>query len=272
MSTLYVTDLDGTLLRPDASLSADTLRILNGLLDRGLRFTYATARSLTTASAVTAGLRLTLPVITKNGTLLMDPVSGGSVVRRIFSPGQAEEILASLRGFGLVPLVFTLTDDEERYFYDASHITVGVRHFLDSHPGDRRARVWAGPERLPEGDVHYFVTIGTEAELREAAESLGRRFRCVLSKDTYSEDFWLEVMPDLATKADGALYLKQALGCDRLVAFGDGVNDIPMLQAADDGHAMANAHELLKAVATDVIGSNEADGVARWLETHADLT
>ena len=50
--------------------------------------------------------------------------------------------------------------------------------------------------------------------------------------------------------------------------FGDGENDVDLFEAADEAYAVANAADVLKAVATGVIGAND-DGVARWLDAHA---
>ena len=66
-------------------------------------------------------------------------------------------------------------------------------------------------------------------------------------------------------KANAVSQLKQMYNCDKVVVFGDGVNDIPMFKGADRCYAVANAVDELKAIATDVIKSNEDDGVARWL-------
>jgi len=73
-------------------------------------------------------------------------------------------------------------------------------------------------------------------------------------------------MPQLATKADAILQLKQLLGINKIVVFGDAVNDIPMFEIADECYAMENAVPELKAIATEVIGNNNEDGVAKWLE------
>ena len=58
------------------------------------------------------------------------------------------------------------------------------------------------------------------------------------------------------------------LDCEKLIVFGDGKNDIDMFQMADESYAVANAHEELKKYATDVILSNDDDGVAQWLEVN----
>lgn len=73
-------------------------------------------------------------------------------------------------------------------------------------------------------------------------------------------------MPRAATKANAALLLKDMLGCDELVVFGDNVNDIELFKVADRSYAVANAVPELKAIATDVIGSNNNDGVARFIK------
>lgn len=56
------------------------------------------------------------------------------------------------------------------------------------------------------------------------------------------------------------------LNCEKLIVFGDGKNDIDMFQMADESYAVSNAHEDLKKYATEVILSNDEDGVAKWLE------
>ena len=58
------------------------------------------------------------------------------------------------------------------------------------------------------------------------------------------------------------------VGLRKVIVFGDGKNDIDMFQMADESYAVANAHEELKKYATDVILSNDDDGVARWLEVN----
>ena len=73
MRTLYVTDLDGTLLNTKDRINPESLRIINELVGRGMLFTYATARSLESACVVADGLTLTMPVIVYNGAFIMRP-------------------------------------------------------------------------------------------------------------------------------------------------------------------------------------------------------
>ncbi len=75
-------------------------------------------------------------------------------------------------------------------------------------------------------------------------------------------------MPVKATKANAIRKLKKIWNCDRVVSFGDAVNDIPMFEISDECYAVENAVAELKAAATGIIDSNENDGVANWLKAH----
>lgn len=67
MSTLYVTDLDGTLMRDDKIVSDYTVQVLNHLIEKGVCITYATARSIVSSSEIVRDAHFSIPVITKNG-------------------------------------------------------------------------------------------------------------------------------------------------------------------------------------------------------------
>ena len=75
-------------------------------------------------------------------------------------------------------------------------------------------------------------------------------------------------MPAKASKARAIRKLKEMWDCDRVISFGDAVNDLPMFEVSDECYAVENAVEELKKAATGIIGSNEDDGVARWLIEH----
>ena len=85
-------------------------------------------------------------------------------------------------------------------------------------------------------------------------------------KDNYVPDmYYLEIITKSVSKASGALQVKNIVGADRMVAFGDNLNDIPLFEVADECYAVSNAEEKLKQIATDVIGSNDEDSVAEFI-------
>jgi hydroxymethylpyrimidine pyrophosphatase-like HAD family hydrolase len=59
--------------------------------------------------------------------------------------------------------------------------------------------------------------------------------------------------------------LKDLLGLERVICFGDSDNDLSMFEAADEGYAPANANDIIKSAATAVIGHHDEEGIARFL-------
>lgn len=88
--TLYATDLDGTLLRPDMTISDETAGIINEMVSRRVLFTYATARSYSSASPLLTKLHLNCPAVTFNGVFVIDPKDGRHIVENVFSPAAVE--------------------------------------------------------------------------------------------------------------------------------------------------------------------------------------
>lgn len=264
--TLYVSDLDGTLLTPEQRLSPFTVRVLEYLLGQGVAFTYATARSGYSAAAVTQGLESPLPVILYNGAFVRLGPQGEVLLRQGFSPEQREAVKNLLARWEIQPLVYTLLEGKERVRWVPGKETPGAARYLESRQGDPRL-LPAQEASLYEGEVFYFTCIGEREQLFPAWEALRRLpgVSALLQEEIYRPgEFWLEVMAAGATKAHGAQLLKQRLGCTRMVAFGDGLNDLPLFQAADASCVVANALPEVRS-AGEVIPGNREDGVARWL-------
>lgn len=269
MRTLYLSDLDGTLLRRNQTISPYTAEVIGALCARGMYFSYATARSVVTASKITASLPQNLPVIVYNGTFIVEAGTGRILMAHDFPADEARMILETLASGGVHPFVYAHIDGAERYSFSPDHMTDGMRRF---HATRRDSRERSVPlTALLDGEVFHFSCIDSPKRLLPLYEALRDKFPCVCYREIYSGDQWLEIMPKGVSKASAARQLKQMLGCSRIVAFGDGVNDLPLFEAADEAYAVANADDALKAVATGIIDSNEEDGVARWLAEHVRL-
>jgi len=263
--TLYVSDLDGTLLRRDQTLSVFTCDAINALVEKGMLFSFATARSIVTSRKVAAGLVPQIPQIVYNGTFIVDQ-TGKRLWMRIFDPQDAQEILGLLLEAGVVPIVYSIINGAEKFSFDPARANAATIDFNESRRGDPRQNYISKYEDL--GEIFYFTCIDTPERLGPLHEKLRGKYKCVYGKDIYSGEQWLEIVA--STKAEAALELKKLFGCEKLVCFGDGKNDIPMFEIADECYAVGNADPALKAAATGVIGSNMDDGVAKWLLDHAE--
>ena len=264
MATLYISDLDGTLLTSEQNISQKSLEIINGLTAKGIIFTFATARSIITARKVTAGLDIRYPVIVYNGAFIMDNSTGERLVKNIFTEKEAEEIYNILRENGISPLIYSIIDNEEKFSYIPSELTRGMSEFLDTRRDDPRHRPVKEADMLS-GEIFYFSCIDEAGTMSEAYSALKGRFHCIYGLDIYSGDQWLEILPNAANKANAVIQLKKRLGCEKLVVFGDGINDAEMFRAADECYAVENAAPELKAAASGIIGGNNSDSVAKFL-------
>lgn len=274
MSTLYVTDLDGTLLSSNDQISQYSMRTINGLVAKGMQFTYATARSLVSASVVAKGLSTTIPVIAYNGALIIHPDTGEVISSLSFSEEEAGYARDILRENDASPIVYAYVDGTERVSYVTGRENEGIRRYLDTRKGDRRFRPLADESCLYQGDIFYYTCIADRAELLPLYEIFTEdgRFRVTLQQELYRPEYFLEIMPRKASKAEAIKRLKEIWQCERVVSFGDAVNDIPMFEISDECYAVANAVPELKAHATGVIASNDEDGVAKWLARYGRIS
>lgn len=273
MDTLYVTDLDGTLVNNDAELSAFALEQLNALLDDGLQLTVASARSLVSMQQMLCGLKLRLPVIGFNGAFVSDFASGEHLLVNSMERDIAEAIIASLSGYDCAPYVSTFTGTAERVYYDAV-TNEGMQWYWQDRitRRDPRFQKRAGYTLMTDDAVTCITIIHRQENLEALEADLGTRFGAVVELHHYENQyspgwFWLTVHDRRASKdqAIKSLQAQLSLQDSRVVVFGDNKNDIKMFQAADHAIAVDNASAAVKAHAHEVIGSNLTDSVVNYL-------
>lgn len=270
--TLYVTDLDGTLLNTSDRINPKSIEIINRLVEQGMLFTYATARSLVSASVVAQGLTTDIPVIVYNGAFIVHPRTGEVLSSLSFLPDEAAFARETLMAHHISPLVYAYVDGIERVSWEVARENEGVKRYLSRRDVDPRLRPLHTPKGLYDGEVFYYTCIGEREELAPVYEifSADKRYRCTLQQELYRPEYWCEIMPAKATKAEAIGRLKKLWDCGRVVSFGDAINDIPMFEISDECYAVENAVPELKRIATGIVADNDHDGVAEWLAAHAD--
>ncbi len=261
---LYITDLDGTLLKSSVEISDFSADAINSLIDKGMIFSYATARSRYTSSKLTGRLKITDPVVIYNGTFIYDPINEKRILSNGFSKADAQKILDRLLEIGTYPMIHAFLGEDEKYLFDERNMSRGMADFQSKRERDER-RTPVDVYEIEPYEVFYFTCIDEEEKLYPLFLEFKEEFQCLYTKDIYSGDYWLEILPNRATKASAVRELKKLLQCDRVVCFGDGTNDIEMFKEADEAYAVSNAHPELKKYATGIIDTNENDGVAKWL-------
>ena len=245
---MILTDLDGTLLRGDKTLSAYTQAVLQACHARGIRIVLATARPIRAVEM----LRLQVPVdaaVYHNGAVVH--VGGACVLRRGIPPEETERIaLAALRADASAQICVEI---EDRLYgnFDPSHIWPGI----EICPTD-----FTNLPHVPADKM--ILPMATLAEMQAVARALPDCLYIEMSENTVGM-----IMHKQATKAGAAAFLAAhyQLALADVAAFGDDYNDIEMLRVCGTGVAVANAIDEAKAAADFVCEPNERDGVARWL-------
>lgn len=273
MPKLYISDLDGTLLRSDGTLSDFSRSHLTRLLDEGLLFTVASARGVVSMQEVLPGLALRLPVIEVNGALISDLETGRHQIIHSLPNDALRDLYAFVRERGHVPFIVSVDGQHDRLYYSQLH-NEGMREFvaLKKALGDKRLRSANDLTDCFNQKVVAVAVVDRRPALEELGSAVGARFSAELAthffEDGYAPGwFWLTMQDRRATKDQAVRALAEmvGLGHSDLVVFGDHWNDIEMFKLAHTAIAVENAVEELKKHATVVIGPNEDDSVVRYI-------
>jgi len=278
--SLYVSDLDGTLLDSETTLTRYSRDTLNTLMDQGLLFTVASARSIASMRHVLAGLRLCLPVVEVNGAFVSDLAGGRHYVvhelHRDILPGLWQLIARS----GHVPFISTYDGNADRCYY-RDITNEGMAWYVRNRKLNRdpRMRYLHDLEHGLEEQVVSLRVIGRGPEIEKLADEMSQPFAGRIQTQCFENLsspgwHWLTVQDAGATKEAGIRYVQRMKGLEdrRLVVFGDEKNDLGMFKLADEALAVANANPALKERATGMVDSNDADGVAKYIRHSWDGT
>lgn len=267
--TLYITDLDGTLFRSDKTLSAHTASVINKRIGEGMLFSAASARSLMGIFMIPLHeIHFTIPLVLMNGVLLYDYARREILDTCEMPPETVGAVLNICAAQGKYPFVYRIEKGEMDIAY-RSATSEGERVFLkersEHFPGYFHACETYDFNR---GAVYFSLqdTYERLLPIRDGIEALPQT-NCVLYQDTYLQgNYYLEIFSSGAGKDNGLLRLKDRVGADRVVAFGDNLNDLPMLRQADVACVVRNGAPGALQAADIVLPSNDEDGVAAYLE------
>ena len=272
---LYMSDLDGTLLNQAAEISYYTETQLNKMIDRGLAFTVATARTAATVKSLLKNIHIRLPVILMNGVCIFDLQKDQYVSAAYIEQDARKNLVEIVRRFGLEGFYYTIEDNKLQTLYEKATSSQAQSFMAEriNKFGKVFTQVRDAGICRDSGLVYYSIS-GQEDKLKPAWRAFkeDKRFNIEYYRDIYHHHHWyLEVSASSASKYKASRYIKEQFGYSELISFGDNLNDLPMFEASTFSCAVENARDEVKQAASTVIGSNEADGVVNWLNQYADL-
>ena len=269
---LVAIDLDGTLLRPDGTIGAQTRQALQAVVKRGIAVAICTGRRFRTTLPILAELQLAVPVIVHGGQLIKDAATHETLHHNYLSQELSCAAVKFLRAHGVTPIVYV------------DLFTQGIDIYLDNeHDGHPFHLKYLERNRLHchfVGDVTdvfcpqtiHVGALADRASLERLNVRLDREFgsavRHLVINNTNDEGAFLEIMTPGNSKWHALSVLIEAQGITpaQVMCIGDEINDLEMIQHAGLGVAMGNAIPAVKAVAAYTTRSNEEDGVAHVVE------
>ncbi|MDE6267638.1 MAG: Cof-type HAD-IIB family hydrolase [Muribaculaceae bacterium] len=268
--TLYVTDLDGTLLNNNSVVGDKSAQILRDLTDDGALITVATARTPATVVGLLANTRISLPAVVMTGATLYDIPSRRYIDPKFIDASTVEEAYTYLTERGINPFVYTLHADQRLHAYHHREMTKLEHEFYDQRRDLSLKQFHFGEPIDDESLIHTLLlfAVGQTDQLNKAAEEVSARTGQAVT--CYNDIFhpgnsFMELFAPGVSKAAAVRRLAEERGAGRIVAFGDNLNDIPMFREADVAVAVENAFDEAKEAADVVIGRNSADAVARYI-------
>lgn len=272
--TLVVFDMDGTLLNAKSELTVFTGETLALMRAAGIPYTVATGRTLQAALGPIRGHQFALPHILKNGAVIWCPQQQDYSHSHLLTQQEVWHVMTAMTVLEITPFVFTLEPDGRHAVYHGS---------LKSETENRLAELFEDERHLPleplraMPDTAHVINLSGMAPpdaVQSVIDMIADEEDLVAYTGQAFQDKslrWMDIHHSNGSKGGGVTTLRDELGYDEIIVFGDGENDLSMFQVASESYAPANADSEIKSAATDVIGHHDEDGVARFLRERFEL-
>ena len=259
MYKVIVSDLDGTLLTPAHVVSEQTKTTIHNLLQQDKKFIIATGRHNVDVEAIRKTIDAEIYLITSNGARVHN--NKGELIYSKNVPVDIAQIIAEI----------DLPESIQANIYrnDEWFVNKPNPEILNFSQDSTFSYQVVDLITLDKAGIAKFFFCGPHDDLAKLAEQINAQYSSQLNV-SFSLPECLEVMDIKVNKAEALTEVLKVKGFSmaETVAFGDGMNDLEMLQAVDKGLMMGNASAMLKAALPDfeMIGDNTEDGVAHYIE------
>ncbi len=251
---LVVSDLDGTLLDTKSQITDYTKAAVKKLVDNGIEFAIATGRGRASAVRLKKDIGLDIYLICNNGANIYDKKEK-SIFEKIIDKKTSQEIINLLRDRKIAYNGF-IDDDFYRDEYDKTDYSERI-DFIE--------HILLDIEDCPA--LHKIIIVEDPDIILKINKELREKFSDVV-EITISDPECIDIVPKECSKGNALKVIAQQMGIDmkRIMAFGDGENDLDMLRKVGHPVAMENAQEIVKKEINNTAPKNIENGVALYLE------
>ncbi|WP_428936974.1 HAD-IIB family hydrolase [Fontivita pretiosa] len=265
-------DLDGTLLCPQGTVRPRTKDAVHRALDAGMLVCFATGRNFTESRAVLSAVAHFDCAVFVSGAMVIDTRHRITLHRQAMQPTLAAEVCDELEAAGHAALA--LQDESatgiDYLITDGIEINESTARWMQATQA-----VWRRVPNLGKYRHEHTIRCGIVAppeQVEQVRQRLARRFNgrafCHSIHVPPQNVQVLEVFDPSVNKWEGIMHVarRHGIAAEQIIAIGDDINDLHMIRNAGLGVAMGNARPQVQQAAQLVIGSNQEEGLARFLE------
>lgn len=274
-NTLYVSDLDGTLLNSSKRITEYTANTLNSCIAKGMRFTVATARMPYGCDYRLKNIDINTPGILTNGVFLYDFKTEKVISAEDISAQNAETVIDIFQGNGLSCFVYTYGSHGISMYYGDRKLEEQTQYYSDrALESCAKVRFIENLKTATASEKAVYITYtGSKEALEPICGQLDdmKDISYSFYLNVYNGLYCLEIFSKKASKKNALLKLKEMTGCGELVVFGDNLNDLSMIEIADRSYAPENGLDEVKKQVSQVLDDCDHDGVAKFLSKEWSL-
>jgi Cof subfamily protein (haloacid dehalogenase superfamily) len=256
---LVVSDVDGTLLTKDKTLTDAAKAAVRRLHEAGIGFTITSSRPTIGMRFLIEPLAITLPVGAFNGSCIVDPQLK-PIERHLIPAAAAQRCLGVLNEFGVDIWLFT----NEQWL---------TRHPDGEYVPHEKRAIRADPTIVADFAPYLeaackIVGSSSDAALLQACEAAMQKALGAEATAIRSQSYYLDVTPPGCDKGTfvQTIAKRQGISTDAVATIGDMQNDLAMFRKSGLSIAMGNATDDVKKIATHVTASNEDEGFAKAID------
>lgn len=265
MTKMIVVDLDGTLLNKDSKVSDNTKQYLTKLKNEGYVIVIATGRIYKSALNATDGAEFANYLITDTGSCIYNTSSEVALFKNVIDKETAKKI-------------FEYYNDDFKYIFVCDKTT--YYKYSDEIENNWITKTVKNKDYILNNCneiLHISISLKNNDDVIKIYDELQLTIKdvdIIVMQDSFLDRKWIEITPKNCSKYNAIKTLSNYLSIDNkdIISFGDGLNDIDMLEKCGYGVALNNALPKVKEIANDVtLYDNNNDGVMKYLEGYLDV-